>query len=185
MTDPAIPTPEKKPFKVSRLRMFFGAILLFVTLGCWWAFIIGELGAYQVESGSMEPTMVVNDRVLAKPVSPGSVHAGDIVVVKSPDDEGPDLVKRVVATEGDTVEFRNKHFYLNGMEDPPPGQSESIHPYSSNRSITLTKDQFYVLGDNRPKSHDSEEFGPVDGASIKKIVFWRYWPLSRWGRVIP
>lgn len=176
---------EKKPFKVGKLRMLIGALALFVTLGCWWAFIIGELGAYEIESGSMEPTMLLYDRVLGRPIPSSGVKVGDIVVINSPDDNGPDLVKRVVAEEGDMVEFRNHHFFVNGTESPPPGQTQSVHPFAPDDRFVLGKDEYYLLGDNRPQSHDSEEFGPVDRANIKKVIFWRYWPPSRMGRITP
>ncbi|MCC6547346.1 signal peptidase I [Candidatus Sumerlaeota bacterium] len=183
--NPQPANPNQKPRKVGAVRMILGAIVLLFTLGCWGAFMQGELGAYEIESGSMEPTMELYDRVLAKPVPRSGIRVGDVVVLKSPDDNGPDLVKRVVAVEGDTVEFRRQHFYVAGVERPAPGQTESFHPTAHDRKLTLEPGQYYVLGDNRPKSHDSEEFGPVDRTKIKKIVFWRYWPLSRMGRITP
>ena len=50
-------------------------------------------------------------------------------------------------------------------------------------SWTLGPDEYVVLGDDRVRSTDSREFGPVGRDLILGKVWFRYWPLSAWGRI--
>ena len=76
--------------------------------------------AFYIPSDSMVPTLKTNDRVIVNKLSYHlhPVHRGDIVVFKSPPNVDPsvkDLVKRVIALPGETVEGRaDGHIYING-----------------------------------------------------------------------
>ena len=95
-----------------------------------------------VPSGSMEPTILVGDRVLVNKLAYdlkvpfttwhiaqwSNPQRGDIVVFFSPKD-GTRLVKRVIGLPGDTVELRNDRLVINGqpvdyttLEPQIPGQ---------------------------------------------------------------
>ena len=89
--------------------------------------------AFYIPSDSMLPTLKTHDRVIVNKLSYRlhPVHRGDIVVFKSPPEVDPsvdDLVKRVIALPGETVEGRNDgHIYINGkmLKEPylPKGDS--------------------------------------------------------------
>lgn len=82
---------------------------------------------YDVPTGSMEPTILPGDRIVANKLAFGlrvpfteiwvarwdRPVSGEIVILHSPAN-GQRLVKRVIATEGDTVEMRNNHLVING-----------------------------------------------------------------------
>lgn len=82
---------------------------------------------YDVPSGSMEPTILPGDRIVANKLAYGlrlpftftwlatwgEPRPGEIVILHSPKD-GTRLVKRLVAGPGDTVEMRDNHLFLNG-----------------------------------------------------------------------
>ena len=84
--------------------------------------------ASQVPTGSMENTMLIGDFLLvnkmayADPVLPfeekilpsKSVEHNDIVVFKSLEEPGKDLVKRIVGIPGDELEIKDKQVYING-----------------------------------------------------------------------
>ena len=55
---------------------------------------------------------VLNTKVLEV----GAPQKGDIIVFRYPMDESVDFIKRVVATPGDRVEYRDKVLYVNGVE---------------------------------------------------------------------
>ena len=81
-----------------------------------------------VPSGSMQPTILVGDRVLVNKVAYdlkvpfttwhiaewSNPQRGDIVVFFSPKD-GTRLVKRVIGLPGDTIELRNDQLFINGL----------------------------------------------------------------------
>jgi signal peptidase I len=47
----------------------------------------------------------------------------------------------------------------------------------------IPKDAVFVMGDNRPSSNDSRDFGPVPLDLIEGKVVFRYFPLGRMGRI--
>ncbi len=85
---------------------------------------------------------------------------------------GSQIVKRVVAIEGDTIEIKDGKLYVNNEKDTSAfsdGVDYSVH---NGLRYTLDKDQYFVLGDNRPVSIDSRYFGPVDKRYfISKVIF--------------
>lgn len=84
---------------------------------------------YSVPSGSMYPTVMIGDRIIADRIAYdlkvpftdiviahiADPRRGDIVTFSSPDD-GTRLVKRLIGLPGDTVEMRDDVLYLNGVQ---------------------------------------------------------------------
>jgi signal peptidase I len=133
---------------------------------------------YWIPSGSMIPTLSVNDRILVQKAffGPQDIREGDIVVFSNPRLDvcggvpAGDLVKRVIALPGQTIYSAGNSIYINGhllpepylpAHDPlgPPIASRR-HPYR------VPAGDFYVLGDNRADSCDSRYWGPVQGSRI-------------------
>ncbi|MBI3965115.1 MAG: signal peptidase I [Chloroflexi bacterium] len=152
-----------------------------------------------VEGASMAPTLTNGQYVLTNKLAytsfvprafagdhvdqnwHGSLpHRGDIVILRRPNDpEARNLVKRVIALPGETVEVRNGTIYVNG---------ETVdEPYVLNRDrgsitpVTVPANHVYVMGDNRPVSSDSRAFGPVPMTDILGRAWFRYWPLDQLG----
>lgn len=140
--------------------------------------------AFYIPSASMVPTLEVNDRVLVNKLSYRlhDVNHGDVVVFERPagvtGDEGvKDLIKRVVAVGGDTLEARNGLVYLNGErldEDYLPGGTvtDDLPP------TEVPEGQVFVMGDNRGDSQDSRAFGPIPEDVIVGRAFIKVLPLS-------
>jgi len=82
--------------------------------------------AFYIPSPSMYPTLKPGDRVLVNKLSYDfhSVHVGDIIVFRRPPkDDSPginDLIKRVVATGGETLYVNNCNIYINGKVELQP-----------------------------------------------------------------
>lgn len=76
--------------------------------------------AHAVPTGSMIPTIIPHEYLLAEKISYRfyDPHPGDVVVFKYPVDGKTDYVKRCVATEGQTVEFRDRVLYVDGVAVP-------------------------------------------------------------------
>ena len=160
--------------------------------------------AFYIPSGSMEPTLMPDDRVLVNKVL-YHPHRGDIVVFEDPSgqqtDRGvvgglfhwlseglgfarpanEDFIKRVIGLPGETVELRDGNLYVDGEQVPQPylrGPPDT-RPYGPK---TVPPDSLFVLGDNRLYSNDSRYglgFVPIDKVVGKAFV--AIWPPSRIG----
>jgi signal peptidase I len=153
--------------------------------------------AFYIPSGSMEPTLEVNDRVLVNKLSYDlhDVNRGDIVVFKRPPEEAgdiSDLIKRVVGLPGETITFADGAVYIEGREVSEPYLKEPLSTDSLVESIpncegstasgcTIPEGRVFVMGDNRRDSRDSRFFGPIQESSIVGRAFIRIWPLTSIG----
>ena len=137
--------------------------------------------AYEIKGRSMEPTFENGQRVVVLKTFYG-LEPGDIVVFASTEDPSKDLIKRIVAgpkdrlaVEGGKLRVNDEpvdESYLLGGETGFEFESRLPHPNP------LGKGDYWVLGDNRPDSHDSRYFGAIPADSIKGKVVLRWWPFD-------
>jgi signal peptidase I len=140
--------------------------------------------AFYIPSGSMEPTMLVNDRILVQKVSywSGDVSRGDIVVFDDPGSwltaeesrhptnvvqrtlevfglfpTGGHLIKRVVGVAGDEVKCCDTtgHLIVNGVSLKEPYVLDESITHDLNFDVEVPEDHLWVMGDNRGNSADS------------------------------
>lgn len=142
---------------------------------------------FVIPTGSMIPTIEEKDRVLAEKLSyrfGDEPSQGDIVVFDDPNGQHPALIKRVIATGGQTVEVKEGAVYVDGKKlDEPYLYGKVTDPGPVPTPITLGDDQLWLMGDNRPNSGDSRFFGPRPASSVRGRAFWTYWPLDRFGKL--
>lgn len=145
--------------------------------------------AFWIPSPSMAPTLEVGDRVLVNKLSykTHEVNRGDLVVFERPpqaaqggQDEIKDLIKRVVAVGGDTIEGRGGQVYVNGERIDEPYLVEGTPTEDLEREV-IPDGYVFVMGDNRTNSEDSRRFGPIDEDSIVGRAFIKVLPLSDLG----
>lgn len=105
---------------------------------------------FRIPSGSMLPTLHVGDFILVnkydyglrlpvantKVLEIGAPKRGDVIVFRYPVDTSVDYIKRVVGVPGDTVEYRNKVLYVNGVEQKLAAPRDFI---DENTMVTLTE----------------------------------------------
>jgi len=168
--------------RVGPVRLIIGAVVLLVLGTVWMLFLTGRLMALEVLSNSMEPTIRAGDRMIVGRFTNGNVERGDLVIMVSPDDDGPDMVKRVVGLPGDQIRLQGGFLTINGEDTSIAGAPPGIHPGARDQDFVLEPGHYYLLGDNRANSHDSTEFGPIHRRSITGRVLFRYAPLDRFGR---
>jgi len=154
----------------------------------------------QVEGPSMEPNfynreLLFADRTVqwigATPLGEGvyDYHKGDVVIF---DFGGINLIKRVVATEGDTIKIEDGKVIVNGKalsEIYLPKGRESVLPDPSRSTLiegeteTVPENSYFLMGDNREISKDSRysDVGFVERSQLKGRVFLRYWPPDKFG----
>ena len=133
----------------------------------------------KVDGQSMEPTLLSGDRML---VTRGYrvPHRGDIIDIHMTDaGQTTELVKRVIAIAGDTIEIRADVAWVNGVPEPARGQlvqpsfAVNVAPY------IIQQGYLYVLGDNRAVSEDSRFFGPLPLSGAEGKVVAIFSPVTR------
>ncbi len=139
---------------------------------------------FYIPSGSMEPTLMVGDKVLVNKLSYDfhPVHRGDVIVFrKPPNDYSPgikDLIKRVIGLPGETISASNGSVYIDGrrLNEPwlPKGTTTAAFP-----PVHIPKGEYFVMGDNRGNSADSRVIGPISGSLIVGRAFLIVWPIGR------
>jgi signal peptidase I len=164
--------------------------------------------AFTIPSGSMKPTLLIGDYILANKFIYGTKipfadkrilvfrkpARGDIIVFKYPEDPSKDFIKRIIAVGGDKIESRKDIIYLNdkALNEPytqhidasgPPG---IIAPRDNFGPYIVPKGKYFVMGDNRDQSYDSRYWGYVDMGLIKGealIIYWSWDSKNHWPRL--
>jgi signal peptidase I len=132
---------------------------------------------------SMLPTIDPGDRIIVNCMTYKfrQPHRGEIVVVHDPADDKKDIIKRVIALGGDTIEVADGVLYINGtMVDEPYVVNKDVA--KGQARFVVPEGYIYVMGDNRPLSGDSRDFGPVAEDQIIGKVVCVMWPVSHWRR---
>ncbi len=100
---------------------------------------------------------------------------GDIVVLRR-NARTPEILKRVVGLEGETLLIKGGHVYIDGRRLDEPYALGGTYPDFGPHAIE--KDTYFVLGDNRKVSKDSRHFGTVPFQNIEgKIKPGVFFPL--------
>jgi signal peptidase I len=164
--------------------------------------------AFRIPSASMEPQLLVGDRVVVSRLAYDAhdPRRGDVVVFDCPPRAGceqpkehsapvralqtlaealllrqpevEEFIKRVVGLPGETLEGRDGAVWVDGRR--------LVEPYlpagtttSDFGPITVPEDQLWVMGDNRSNSSDSRVFGTIEVDTIVGRAILRVWPPQR------
>lgn len=192
----------------SRQRSFFAELpgLLLAALAVAVLIKTFLVQPFYIPSGSMIPTLEINDRVMVSKLNYrfGDPQRGDIVVFRNPyvprgdesffeaavrsvlealgirTENGDDLIKRVIATGGEEIAIRDNRVWIDG--EPlaesylPAGTVMADQP-----ARVIPEGSVFLMGDNRAQSSDSRVFGPVAESEIVGEAVVRIWPLDRLG----
>lgn len=129
---------------------------------------------YSIPTASMTPTLQVGDHIVVTPYLGATPERGDVVVFRSPASRNELLVKRIVAVPGDLVETHGGRLFVRGHAAAEP---YIIGPTSTGTiaSQVVPPGCFFVLGDNRPNSFDSRQWGVLPAEFVigrARMVLW-------------
>ncbi|MFR6071616.1 MAG: signal peptidase I [Faecalitalea cylindroides] len=144
----------------------------------------------QVSGRSMHPTLQNHQKGVTNVLNANinGIQRYDIVVAKIiENNETSEVIKRVIGMPNDTISCKDEVIYINGepLDEPYLNTSYKDDWVSKNYYFTknfsevkLGEDEYFLMGDNRPLSQDSRDFGPVKKEQILAKDFLVLWPLS-------
>ena len=103
---------------------------------------------------------------------------GDIVLFKSPYNDGKQYVKRLIGLPNETIEIKRGMVYINNKLLVFPGVNIN-RDYSNLQKIVVPENSYFMLGDNRANSADSRVWGFVHKKDVIGEALFIYWPFDR------
>jgi len=201
-TQPVIeqPGPTKGP---SAWKELLSTLAILVTALLLALFIIAFVfRSYQVDGPSMENTLQNGDKLIIWKVPrswadltghPYIPARGDIVVFTESglsefgQADTKQLIKRVIGLPGDRVTIQDNHYEIFNKARPGGFDPDTTLAYGRGKQwpattgsvdVTLSKNQIFVSGDNRPDSLDSRSFGPINASQLVGKLVLRVFPVN-------
>ena len=152
--------------------------------------IIKSLRFYKIPAGSLIPTIMMGDWIVALKVwSKENIKRRDMIVFPYPPDPTILYIKRVIGLPGETIEISKDRVFINGeLIDEPyayfePEERSSLQakgstdasPVSRYGPIMIPEGKLFVMGDNRYNSADSRYWGFVELETVKSKASFIYW----------
>src|SRR5690349_9150323 len=145
------------------------------------------LQPFYVKGASMEPNFYNNEYLIIDELSYRfhTPRRGDVIVVHNPILKDEYLIKRIIGLPGEHVVIDEDGVKIASSST---GQLEIINEQAylprglvttASVDVTLGRDEYFVMGDNRPASLDSRSFGPVLRDQIVGRTGFRAWPIYR------
>ncbi len=192
---PPLPEPHEavEPPRVRHKSRSFAVdwlIIAVLALGMAFFLRLFVVQQFKVEGQSMLGTLHSGDRVLVNKLS-YRLHDprhGDIVVLKDikGNIEVRDLIKRVIALPGETVEYRRCDLFIDGKPVAEPYLDPAVVTAdrcgNSQPPVKVQPGFVFVMGDNRAASLDSRAqlIGQVSFDNLIGRAFVVVWPISDW-----
>jgi signal peptidase I len=190
---PQPPAPRKRQMN----PLLELVLILAAALGLWYVTNGWIVKPYRIPSASMEPTLLVGDRVLVNRFIYRfhDPRRGDIVVFHPPgrgdaaingatSEASVYFIKRIVGLPGETIEGRGGKVLI--CSAPNVGCKALNEPYLTQRAapqnfgpVSIPKGRYFMMGDNREISEDSRVWGTLPRSYIIGEAFVTYWPLDR------
>ncbi len=183
------PAPETEEEVAARRRRAVVDWVIVIGVALLVAFVVRTfvLAHFVVDGTSMVTTLHDGDRVFVNKLSYRlhDPNRGDVVVLHELTGTSErDLIKRVIALPGETIEIRNCDVLIDGRRlDEPYLDPQVVTPGNCGGDLaptTVPEDHVFVMGDNRAGSLDSRNLGPIDEDELVGRAFVVFWPKSDW-----
>ena len=186
------------------VREFIEVLLIFVIFTLFVrTFVVAHIN---VPTPSMVPAVLAGDHILVNrfvfaPHLDTPIHRllpyrdpilGDVVTFAQPDRPRRDLIKRVAALPGDSINIESKQLHRNGApvnepwvqftdpqiwpDDPSAPPSRRVRDHLA--PTLVAEDHVFCLGDNRDESQDSRVFGAVPRSTLRGRALLVYWSFD-------
>lgn len=175
---------EDKEKHFYRWAYFYDLYNFFMECICAFILIMTYLFSFVRVSGpSMKPTYKNGDILVCRTIG-YNPKRGDVSIIYMKDVIGSKelFVKRVVATPGDTITYDSVNQTISVNDEVIESNYANRWKYKDwnnhSNTVTLGKNEYFIMGDNRGDSTDSRDFGPVKKSDIVSkvlfdIIFWK------------
>ncbi|MFA6105835.1 MAG: signal peptidase I [Patescibacteria group bacterium] len=142
---------------------------------------------FYVKGASMEPNFYDHEYLIVDELSYRlrTPERGEVVVFKYPNNQEEYFLKRIIGLPGERVKIADGKITIyntlhpEGVEINESYLDKDLVTLGEAKTVTLSNDEYFVMGDNRANSFDSRRFGPVKRDLIVGRAFFRGWPISR------
>jgi signal peptidase I len=163
-----------------RVWKFLLVVLVLFLIG-WLAGEVSSEASYEqpIRGRSMLPCLSDGESVRMLVKGARELARGDIVVFaaheKYKDDESAYYIKRIIGLPGEQIALAKGFIYINGellIEEylSRIGATMSDKWLGECSTITLSQDQYFLMGDNREMSRDSRALGPTNSSDITAVL---------------
>lgn len=183
-------TPIEKKEKLN-LKSIMKEIVIFsiIAFGIVLPFRYFIAEPYVVSGESMSPTFESGDYLIVEKLSTinGGPERDDVIVFNFPDPNNSlngerNLIKRVIGLPGETLIMEGAKVTIKNEANPDGfvlDEKYIVNKASGNFTITLGSDEYFVMGDNRPKSYDSRSWGTLNEKEIIGKPLFRLLPFQK------
>lgn len=178
---------ESREKRMKNIISWFWEIIAALVLAA--VIAMGFCYSLPLQDDSMNPAIENGDRVLVNRIGYRltGIQRGDVIVFHDHDNENAQNdIKRVIGLPGETIQISDGQIIINGETYLEKNSYPRIDNAGlADKAVTLGKDEYFVLGDNRNDSEDSR-FADVGNISRDDIV-GKAWliisPLNHFGRI--
>lgn len=126
------------------------------------------LGICRCKDDQMNPAFQPGDLILYYRLDP-VYRTGEVVVVR---ENGEKQIQRIIAKEGDTVDITEEGLWINGylQQENRIHTETCVYKEGLHFPVTLGKDEYFVLSDNRTDARDSRVYGALQKSEIEGSV---------------
>jgi len=178
--------------RTTTMKKLVSLLLYLVVIVLLAMFIVNFIGQRTIVSGSsMETTLSNGDNLIIDKVSYRFKDPERFDVVVFPDPEKPSVffIKRIIGLPGETIQIGDDGtIYINGnVLEESYGREIIQDPGQAKEPITLGKDEYFVMGDNRNNSLDSRftQVGAIKRDEIIGRAICRFYPFNKIKGLIP